>query len=104
MGLPDENAEGYEQSAALTFADQLEGDLLVVHGSGDDNVHYQNTEALVNELVKYNKQFRLMVYPNRSHGIFEGAGTRLHLYTLLTSYLEEHLAPGPRQPGVSTSD
>jgi len=104
MGLPDENADGYEESAPLTFADQLQGDLLVVHGSGDDNVHYQNTEALVNELVKYNKQFRLMVYPNRSHGIFEGAGTRLHLYTLLTSYLEEHLAPGPRRPGVSTSD
>lgn len=98
MGLPDDNAEGYEQSAALTFANQLEGNLLVVHGSGDDNVHYQNTEALVNELVKHNKQFDLMVYPNRSHGIFEGQGTRRHLFELLTRYLNEHLAPGARRP------
>ncbi len=101
MGLPADNAEGYEQSAALTFAHQLEGKLLVVHGSGDDNVHYQNTEALVNELVKNNKQFDLMVYPNRSHGIFEGQGTRRHLYELLTSYLNEHLAPGPQSPPVT---
>jgi len=98
MGLPDDNAEGYEQSAPLTFANQLEGNLLVVHGSGDDNVHYQNTEALVNELVKNNKQFDLMVYPNRSHGIFEGPGTRRHLYELLTSYLNEHLEPGAKRP------
>jgi dipeptidyl-peptidase-4 len=98
MGLPDDNAEGYEQSAPLTFAGQLEGNLLVVHGSGDDNVHYQNTEALVNELVRHNKQFDLMVYPNRSHGIFEGQGTRRHLYELLTSYLNENLEPGPRRP------
>jgi dipeptidyl-peptidase-4 len=97
MGLPDENAEGYEQSAALTFASQLEGKLLVVHGSGDDNVHYQNTEALVNELVKAGKQFDLMVYPNRSHGIYEGAGTRKHLYSLLTDFLEENMPPGPRR-------
>jgi dipeptidyl-peptidase-4 len=98
MGLPQDNAEGYEQSAALTFADQLEGDLLVVHGSGDDNVHYQNTEALVNELIRADKQFDLMVYPNRSHGIFEGPGTRRHLYGLLTSFLNEHLEPGGRIP------
>jgi len=101
MGLPDDNAEGYEQSAALTFANQLEGKLLVVHGSGDDNVHYQNTEALVNELVKNNKQFDLMVYPNRSHGIFEGPGTRRHLYELLTSYLNEHLEPGAKRPPMT---
>ena len=98
MGLPQDNAEGYEQSAALTFADQLEGSLLVVHGSGDDNVHYQNTEALVNELIKANKQFDLMVYPNRSHGIFEGEGTRRHLYELLTGWLNEHLEPGGERP------
>lgn len=98
MGLPADNAEGYEQSAALTFAHQLEGNLLVVHGSGDDNVHYQNTEALVNELVKNNRRFDLMVYPNRSHSIREGQGTRRHLFELLTRYLNEHLAPGPRRP------
>ena len=98
MGLPADNAEGYEQSAALTFAHQLEGNLLVVHGSGDDNVHYQNTEALVNELVKNNRRFDLMVYPNRSHSIREGQGTRRHLFELLTRYLNEHLAAGPRRP------
>ena len=98
MGLPDDNAEGYEQSAPLTFANQLEGSLLVVHGSGDDNVHYQNTEALINELVRHTKQFDVMVYPNRSHGIFEGQGTRRHLYELLTGYLNENLEPGPKTP------
>lgn len=104
MGLPEENAEGYEQSAPLTFADQLEGSLLLVHGSGDDNVHVQNTEAMVNELVEHGKQFDLMVYPNRSHGISEGEGTRRHLYTLLTEFLHENLPAGPRRPGPATSD
>ncbi|MFW6089854.1 MAG: S9 family peptidase [Gemmatimonadota bacterium] len=102
MGLPEENAEGYEQSAPLTFADQLEGKLLLVHGSGDDNVHVQNTEAMVNELVKHGKQFELMVYPNRSHGISEGEGSRRHLYTLLTDFLHENLPAGPRRPGAAT--
>jgi dipeptidyl-peptidase-4 len=102
MGLPDENAEAYEQSAPLSFAHQLEGSLLLVHGSGDDNVHYQNTEAMVNELVKHGKQFELMVYPNRSHGISEGEGTRRHLYTLLTEFLHENLPAGPRRPGPAS--
>ena len=81
----------------MTFAEQLKGDLLVVHGSGDDNVHYQNTEALVNALVKANKPFTMMAYPNRTHCICEGQGTSLHLYSLLTRYLKEHLpATDPR--------
>lgn len=104
MGLPDENARAYEQSAPLTFADQLEGELLVVHGTGDDNVHYQNTEALIDELVKHGKQFKMMAYPNRTHGIFEGEGTRRHLYTLLTEFLQENLPAGPRRPGATTTD
>lgn len=103
MGLPQENAAAYDQSAPLTFADQLEGDLLIVHGTGDDNVHFQNTEALINELIEHGKQFELMIYPNRSHGIFEGEGTRRHLYTLLTEFLHEHLPPGARRPGAPTS-
>ncbi|MCL6100006.1 MAG: S9 family peptidase [Bacteroidetes bacterium] len=94
MGLPSTNAEGYKESAAITYAHQLKGNLLVVHGTGDDNVHYQNTERLINELVKNNKQFSMMAYPNRSHGIYEGPGTRLHLYTLLTTYLERNLPAG----------
>jgi dipeptidyl-peptidase 4 len=97
VGLPQENAEVYRVGSPVTFADQLKGDLLVVHGSGDDNVHYQNTEALVNALVKANKPFTMMSYPNRTHCICEGQGTSLHLYSLLTRYLKEHLpATDPR--------
>lgn len=95
-GLPDEDRQAYEQGSPLNFAGQLKGNLLVVHGSGDDNVHYQGTERLVNELVKNNKQFQLMVYPNRTHGIFEGEGTTVHLFSLLTRYLLERLPPGGR--------
>lgn len=91
MGLPQENAEDYRQASPVTFADHLRGDLLLVHGSGDDNVHYQNTETLVNALVAADKPFQLMVYPNRTHCICERRGTTLHLYSLLTRYLEEHL-------------
>jgi dipeptidyl-peptidase 4 len=91
VGLPQENPEVYRVGSPVTFAGQLKGDLLVVHGSGDDNVHYQNTEALVNALVKANKPFQLMVYPNRTHCICEGEGTSIHLYSLLTRYLTEHL-------------
>ena len=91
VGLPQENPDVYRVGSPVTFAGQLKGDLLVVHGSGDDNVHYQNTEALVNALVKANKPFQLMVYPNRTHCICEGEGTSMHLYSLLTRYLTEHL-------------
>ena len=95
-GLPQDHPDEFKQSSPVTFAGHLRGNLLVVHGSGDDNVHYQGTEELINALVAANKQFRLMVYPNRSHGIYEGAGTRQHLFTLLTSYLNEKLPAGPR--------
>ena len=91
MGLPQANAEDYRQASPVTFASGLRGDLLLVHGSGDDNVHYQNTEAVVNALVAANKPFQLMVYPNRTHCICEKQGTTMHLYSLLTRYLHEHL-------------
>lgn len=94
MGLITENEEGYKQSAPITFAHQLKGNLLMVHGTGDDNVHYQNMELLINELVKHNKHFTMMAYPNRSHGIFEGEGTTIHLYTLLTKYLKDNTPAG----------
>jgi len=100
VGLPQDNPEVYRVGSPVTFAGQLKGDLLVVHGSGDDNVHYQNTEALVNALVKANKPFQLMVYPNRTHCICEGEGTSLHLYSLLTKYLTEHL-PVNESPRVT---
>lgn len=95
MGLPQDNPEDYAQSSPLTYADRLEGDLLVVHGTGDDNVHFQGTERLINALVAANKPFQMMAYPNRTHGISEGENTTLHLYSLLTRYLEEHVPPGP---------
>ncbi len=96
MGLPQDNADDYRQASPITFADRLRGKLLVVHGTGDDNVHYQGTEALINRLVAANKQFTMMAYPNRSHGIYEGRGTTLHLRTLLTEYLRANLPAGER--------
>ncbi len=98
MGLPQESPEAYAESSPLSWAGQLEGDLLIVHGTGDDNVHFQGTERLVNALVEANKPFTMMAYPNRTHGIFEGKNTTLHLFSLLTRFLEEHLpvrAPEP---------
>jgi dipeptidyl-peptidase-4 len=96
MGLPEMNAEDYRAGSPITYADQLKGNLLVVHGTGDDNVHYQGTEQLINALVAANKPFSMMAYPNRSHGIYEGEGTTLHLFSLLTRYLETHLEAGGR--------
>jgi dipeptidyl-peptidase-4 len=94
MGLPDDAWEDYVAGAPVTHAKDLEGNLLIVHGTADDNVHYQNFEVLVNELIRHNKHFTMLAYPNRSHGIFEGEGTRRHLYTEMTRYLNEHMPPG----------
>ncbi len=96
MALPDVNEEGFRDGSPINFADRLEGDLLLIHGTGDDNVHYQSFELLVNKLIEHGKQFDMMSYPNRSHGIHEGEGTTLHLFSLMTDYLQEHLEPGPR--------
>ncbi|MEW6211252.1 MAG: DPP IV N-terminal domain-containing protein [Acidobacteriota bacterium] len=95
-GLPQDHPDEYKQSSPVTFAHQLKGQLLVVHGTGDDNVHYQGTEAMIDALVGAGKQFTMMAYPNRSHGIYEGAGTTRHLFELLTRFLNEKLPPGPR--------
>ncbi len=95
-GLPQDHPEEYKQSSPVTFAAQLRGQLLIVHGTGDDNVHYQATERLIDELVAANKAFTIMPYPNRSHGINEGRGTTRHLYGLLTRYLHEKLPAGGR--------
>jgi dipeptidyl-peptidase-4 len=96
MGLPSANAEGYKQASAINFADGLIGSLLIVHGSGDDNVHYQSTELLVNRLIELGKPFDFMTYPDRTHAIAEGPGTTPHLYHLLTRYLTTHVIAGPR--------
>jgi dipeptidyl-peptidase 4 len=96
MGLPAANVEGYKQSAAINFAERLKGDLLIVHGSGDDNVHYQGSELLVNRLIELGKPFDFMTYPDRTHAIAEGSGTAPHLYHLLTRFLTTHVASGGR--------
>ena len=96
MGLPKDNADGYKNGSPITFAEGLKGKLLLVHGSGDDNVHFQGSERLVNRLIALNKAFTFMDYPNRTHAINEGEGTSLHLHTLLAHYLMENLPAGPR--------
>lgn len=96
MGLPQENREDFIKGSPLTHAANLQGNLLYIHGTGDDNVHYQNTEMLINELVKHNKLFQLMAYPNRSHSISEGEGTSRHLANLFTDFLKKNCPPGPR--------
>jgi dipeptidyl-peptidase 4 len=96
MGLPQENMEDFVKGSPVTYAKNLKGNLLYIHGTGDDNVHYQNAEMLINELVKYNKQFQFMPYPNRTHGLSEGEGTFVHLSTLDTSFLKKNCPPGGR--------
>ena len=93
MGLPAENAKGYHDGSAINFAEGLAGNLLLIHGSGDDNVHFQGAELLVNRLIALGKPFTFMDYPNRSHGIFEGPGTTKHVHMLIMRYIEEHVAP-----------
>lgn len=96
MGLPKDNPEGYLKGSAINYASQLKGHLLLIHGTGDDNCHYQGQEALVNEFIRHNKPFRMMAYPNRSHAISEGTNTSLHLRELMTSFLLEKLPAGTR--------
>ena len=96
MGLPQENMQDFINGSPITYARNLKGNLLYIHGTGDDNVHYQNAEMLINELVKYNKQFQFMAYPNRTHSMAEGEGTFLHLATLYTEYLRTHCPPGAK--------
>ena len=96
MGLPKDNVSGFRDGSPIHFANRLKGDLLLVHGTGDDNVHYQGTEALINELVALGKPFAMMAYPNRTHSIREGVNTTPHLYQLLTRYLYNHLPASGR--------
>jgi dipeptidyl-peptidase-4 len=90
MGTPSGNPEGYTNSAPLHHTDKLKGNFLLVHGTADDNVHFQNAVTLVSALQQSNKQFRTMFYPNKNHGIAGGL-TRVHLYTLMTEYLLQNL-------------
>ena len=91
MGLPGDNVDGFRDGSPIHFAHQLEGNLLLIHGTGDDNCHYQTMELLINRLIEHNKPFSMMAYPNRGHGISEGRNTTLHLRSLMTRYLLENL-------------
>ena len=90
-GNPNTDPESYDNTSPITFAKDLQGKLLLIHGTGDDNVHYQGSERLINELVKHNKQFEFFSYPNRSHSLREGEGTTLHYHTMMANFFEKHL-------------
>jgi dipeptidyl-peptidase-4 len=90
MQTPQENAKGYDENSPINHVDKLKGKYLLVHGSADDNVHYQNSMEMVRALVAANKTFDLMIYPDKNHGIY-GGNTRMHLYQLLTNYVEKNL-------------
>jgi len=96
MGTPFPSTDVYVKGSPITYAKNLVGNLLYIHGTGDDNVHYQNAEMLINELVKNKKVFQLMSYPNRTHGIYEGPGTSEHLALTYTKFLKENCPPGAR--------
>ncbi len=96
METRETNPDGYRRSAPLNFAEGLEGNLLIVHGTGETNTHIQITEGLVDRLIELGKRFDYMAYPNRDHGLREGRGTAVHLHMLMVRYLIEHLKPGPR--------
>ncbi|MGI9041722.1 MAG: S9 family peptidase [Gemmatimonadales bacterium] len=94
-GLIDQNRAGYDRGSPITYVDGFRGNLLLIHGSGDDNVHYQNSQILINALVAANKPFTMMEYPNRTHCICQGKNTGLHLFELITRYLDQNLLNAP---------
>ncbi len=96
MGLPSENEYGFREGSPLYHAHKLEGKLLIMHGTADDNVHYQGFEMMVDELVKHNKMFEMMSYPMRSHGIRERENTTFHLRQVMENFWLESLPAGPR--------
>ena len=97
MQTPQENANGYDENSPINHVEKLKGAYLLVHGTGDDNVHVQNTTRMINALVEANKQFDLFVYPDRTHGIYKGKNTRLHLYNKMTNFIDEHLGQSKSQ-------
>ncbi|NBC86471.1 MAG: alpha/beta fold hydrolase, partial [Bacteroidetes bacterium] len=103
MSTPQNNEAGYERGAPLNYADQMADtqDLIIVHGDYDDNVHFQNSVQMVDALQEANKQFQFMMYPGRNHGIY-GGNTRLHLFTMLTDFIEESLIE--EEPIIGATD
>jgi len=96
MGSPLKSTEAYVKGSPVTYAGNLKGNLLYIHGTGDDNVHYQNAEMLINALIRHGKWFQMMAYPNRTHSISEGEGTFQHLALTYTKFLQTYCPPGGR--------
>ncbi|WP_258048984.1 S9 family peptidase [Hymenobacter sp. NBH84] len=96
MGLLPEDKHYFVDNSPLAHASKLRGNLLLIHGTGDDNVHYNNAEQMINELVRHGKVFQLMSYPNRTHSISEGEGTSRHLAATYTKFLKDNCPPGGR--------
>lgn len=90
MTTPQENPSGYDQNSPINHVDKLKGDFLLIHGSGDDNVHLQNTMRLAEALIQADKQFEWAIYPDKNHGIY-GGNTRLHLYKKMTNFIHKTL-------------
>jgi dipeptidyl-peptidase-4 len=90
MRTPQENASGYDENSPINHVDKMKGNYLLIHGSADDNVHYQNTMEMINAMVEADKQFDLFIYPNKNHGIY-GGNTRNHLFKMMFNYLKENL-------------
>ena len=90
MRTPKENPDGYDANSPVNFVNLFKGKFLLIHGSADDNVHYQNSMELVNAMVKADKQFDLFIYPNRNHGIY-GGNTRNHLFSMMLNFIEKNL-------------
>lgn len=97
MDTPQNNPQGYRDGSPITHAKNLKGNLMLIHGTGDDNCHYQTMEKLINELIRLDKQFSMFAYPNRSHSIREGANTTPHLRKLMLRFLLDNLAPGAKE-------
>lgn len=91
LRTPQENPNGYDENSPINYANKLQGNYLLVHGTGDDNVHVQNSYRMINALIEANKQFDLFIVPDRTHGIYKGKNTRLNLYTKMTNFLEKNL-------------
>ncbi len=91
MRTPQENPKGYDENSPINYVHLLKGKFLLVHGSADDNVHVQNTMRLTNALIEANKPFEQAIYPDKTHSIYRGKNTRLHLYNKRTTFIEQNL-------------
>jgi dipeptidyl-peptidase-4 len=103
MTTPQENASGYDENSPINHVDKLKGDFLLIHGTGDDNVHVQNTMLMVDALIQADKQFEWMIYPDKNHGIY-GGNTRLHLYKKMTNFIHDNLGENRDEENASKDE